>query len=127
QNEGKFDDVPKGEDAKLSYWQWFWKKAWKNPENTIAKNHKHYVKIIWANMKSAFTNTLLLQLLTLGRLDIDSYIAGYVISFLVPFTAFSWKFEQGFELSSAYYMKYIPEELRDNPKAVQWNNNKMTK
>ncbi|MGE3975437.1 MAG: hypothetical protein AB7F59_13010 [Bdellovibrionales bacterium] len=121
-NEGKFNDVPTGADAKKSYWSWFFKKTFKNPENSVWRNHKHFVKIMWSNMRAALTWTVVTGMLTLGRFDLDSYIVGYMTSYLLPMTGIAFKLEQGFELSSQYFAKSFKREHLAHPLVIKYVN-----
>ncbi|MBK7845770.1 MAG: hypothetical protein IPJ71_19205 [Bdellovibrionales bacterium] len=72
----------------------------------------HYTKLIWANMRAAFTTFVLVNLVTLGRFDLDSYVVGYLFAYFTPLTGLAMKIEQTFELASGYFSKDIPEHLR---------------
>ena len=126
-NEGKFESVPTGQDAEGSFLKYYFKKTFKNPENSLWRNHKHNVKIIWANMKAAFTTMAAVGLLTLGRFDIDAYIVGYLFAYFTPLSAFSMKLEQGFELASSYFAKDISEKYRSHPLAQEYLNTTISK
>jgi hypothetical protein len=115
-NDSSFGEVPTGEDAKGSYAKWFAKKTFKNPENLWWKNQVNYFKLIWANMRAAFTTMIIVNLVTLGRFDLDSYIVGYLLVYLTPFSGFAMKLEQGFEFAASYDLKDIPERFRSHPK-----------
>lgn len=121
-HEGQFDKVPEGDDAKGSFFKYYMKQAFKNPENSLWKNQKHNWKIVWANMKAAFTSILFINLITLGRLDLDAYIVGYLFVFMTPLSGFAYKLEQGFELAANYFAKDIPEEYRSHPKSQEYLN-----
>jgi hypothetical protein len=126
-NEGSFENVPTGQDAEGSFLKYYFKKTFKTPENSLWKNHLHNLKIIWANMKAAFTTMFLVGLATLGRFDIDAYVVGYLFAYFSPMSALSMKLEQGFELASAYYAKDIPEQYRSHPKAQEYLNTTLSK
>jgi hypothetical protein len=121
-NEGRFDNVPTGKDAEGGFFKYWFKQTFKNPENGLWRNQMHNMKIIWANMKAAFTTMLTVNLITLGRFDLDSYIVGYMFAYFTPLSGFALKLEQGFELASSYFAKDFPEKLRAHPRAQEYIN-----
>jgi len=121
-HEGRFGMVPSGNDANKSYFSWY-RKMFNDRENTLFNNQKHQIKIIWANMKAALTTYMLINLVTLGRFDLDSYVAGYLFTYLVPTGGLASKLEQAFELSSYYWLKDIPERFRSHPAVLASFNN----
>ncbi len=125
QNEGKFENVPEGDEAKLSFKSYLFKKMFKNPDNTLWKNQLHYNKIIWANMRAAFVMMAVTNFLTLGRFDLDVYFLGYFFAYAIPTGGLAFKIEQGFELASAWYAKIFPAELRSHPEAQKYLNERI--
>lgn len=126
-HEGQFNQIPTGEDANKGFFKWFMKQSFDNDQNTLWQNHKNNVKIIWGNMKPAFTMAMIIGLLTMGRLDVDSYLVGYMLSYSVPLSSFFMKLEQGFELASSYFYKDIPEDLRTHPTVQKYVNAEVSK
>lgn len=126
-HEGQFGKVPEGDDAQKSFGRYYFKRTFKNSDNSLWKNQMHNMKIVWANMKAAFTTMVLVGLATMGRLDLDAYIVGYLFIFLTPLSGFAFKLEQGFELASSYFAKDIPEKYRSHPRSQQYLNKVVSK
>jgi hypothetical protein len=111
-NDGKFENVP--QERTISYLRWLKEQTF-NEENSLWKNHVNYCKIIFANMKPALVLTALTQLPTLGRIDMDSYIGGYILNYTTPTASTFMKLEQGYERTAGYFLKDIPEEYWSHP------------
>ncbi len=120
-HDGQFGKVPEGNDKDISYTGWFWKK-FRDPSNSWKKNYVHYVKIIWANMPAALAMMLVTNVITLGRLDFDMYLLGYMVAYAIAPTAILWKLEQAFELASGWFKKFIPEKYHQHPEAQAYLN-----
>ena len=114
QNEGSFGDRPDSEFRDKPFRSWYLKKFFA-PENGFWKNQMHYIKIIWSNMPAALVTFLVTNLLTLGRLDLDMYILGYLFCYFVPTSGLAFKIEQAYELAAGYFKKDIPEEFDAHP------------
>jgi hypothetical protein len=123
-NEGKFEDAPQGADSKRGFLSWYMKQTM-TKDNSLASNWKFYNKLIWANMKAAFVLYVVLNMVTLGRFELDTYITGYLLAFLTPLGAFAMKVEQGFEKAAHYYAKDIPPHLRAHPDAQKYLNKRI--
>ncbi len=116
---GFFDvSVPAKE---TSFLKWYWQKIWdKDKKNTWWKNTKHFVgKMLVPNFPAYTTMYLITSRLILKRVDLDSYVMGYMIYLLFPTRGLIMKLTQGFEAAmTGYWYKYIPqgmEKLRDHP------------
>lgn len=124
-NEGTFGEVPEGEDAKMSFLQWYKKQTFHNPQNRWWENQKYNTAIVFANMKAALVTYLVTNLLTLGRFDLDTYFTGYLLYYLTPLMGFSMMIEQGFEFASFYYAKDIPKKYRNHPEVEKYLNSRI--
>jgi len=124
-NEGTFGEVPEGEDAKLSFLQWYKKQTFHNPKNRWWDNQKYNTAIIFANMKAALVTYVVTNLITLGRFDLDTYFTGYLLYYLLPLMGFSMMIEQGFEFASFYYAKDIPKKYRNHPEVEKYLNSRI--
>lgn len=120
-NEGKFENVPAGSDAVKPYSFWLFKNMFLNSENSWWQNQKYTVsKYILPTLKATFATAFLVNIITLGRFDLDSFLAQTAALIFLPFTGMSWQFEQGFEMASAWVVRDIPEHLRSHPLAQQY-------
>jgi len=126
-NEENFGEVPEGEDSKLSRLGWWFKQTFKNKDNQILKNHVHISKLVWANIPAYLTMIIPIQLLFLGRVELDTLIAGYMLYFLSPLSSAGIHLDQGFEYSSYYDLKHFPKELRRHPEVLKYLNAQQTK
>ncbi len=124
-NEGTFGEVPEGEDAKMSFLQWYKRQTFHNPQNRWWENQKYNTAIVFANMKAALVTYLVTNLLTLGRFDLDTYFTGYLLYYLTPLMGFSMMIEQGFEFASFYYAKDIPKKYRNHPEVEKYLNSRI--
>lgn len=115
-NEGNFENAPSGQDATRSFTGWFFSKAFFNSENTWWRSQVFTVgQFILPTMKATLVTALLVNLITLGRFDLDAFLANFVVLVFLPYTGFSWKLEQGFELASAWVVRDVPAHLRPHP------------
>ena len=114
----KFDEIP-DRDISGGFYRHYLRKFF-DPENSLWKNQLHNIKIIWANMRAALATFLVIDLFTLGRLDLDSYLTGYLIAYFTPISGLAFKLENSFELAGSYFAKTIPERLRAHPKIQNW-------
>ncbi len=114
QNEGSFGKRPDASFKGSSFRSWYLQKFF-DKNNSWWKNQKHYIKIIWANMRAALVMYLASNMLTLGRLDLDMYITGYMMAYLLPLSGIAFKAEQAFELATGFFKKDIPEQYDSHP------------
>ncbi len=115
-NEGRFENAPQGEDVHHGYTAWLFRKMFFNSENTWWHNQKFTVlHYILPTLKATFVTALIVNFITLGRLDLDSFTANSLVLIFLPFTGLSWKLEQGFELASAWVVRDVPSRLRPHP------------
>lgn len=120
-HEGKFEDAPPRGKFK-SFLEAYRYHMFKNPENSLNANQWHYIKIIWKNMRAALVTTMVLNLMTLQRFDLDFYILGYMLSYLVPTSGLAFKMEQAFELASSHVLSAFPKRLQAHPLAQAYAN-----
>ncbi len=123
-HEGQFDSVPEGDDAKLSFAKYWYKRTFHNPENKLWQNQRHFIKIIWANMPAALVMILAENFLTLNRFDLDSYFTGYLLAYVLPTSGFAFMLEQGFELSTGWFLRNVPTRFRSHPLVQEHLNKK---
>jgi hypothetical protein len=121
--EKDMDKVPTGDDAKLSFRRYFWKQMWER-KNSWWENQKFSNELVWKNMKPAFVLIAVLYPLTLGRFDIDSWVAGYLFTFLAPFSGINMKVENALEKAFGWVARNIPERYRHHPLSIDYINKK---
>jgi hypothetical protein len=115
-SDGEFNDAPTAEDARRSFGSWLFRMTFWNPENTWWRSQKFTVlEYILPTLKATFVTALLVNLVTLGRFDLDAFLANLLVLVFLPFTGLSWKIEQGFELASAWVVRDVPLRLRPHP------------
>lgn len=114
-NEGNFGVIPDEAEAKKGFLPWLWKQGFKNPKNSFWKNQKHYWKIITANLKAALVSTVIVNMITLGRVELDGLFAGYFLAYTVMSNGFLWKLEQAFDLATGWFYAHIPKDIRHVP------------
>lgn len=117
---GGFDNVPKGELAKKGFWANL-RHEMKASDNTWWQNQKYYAKLIWANMGAALVTMATIQWVSLGRFDLDIYIAGYLISYFSPLSGLGYMIENAFEKASSWVVRDIPEKYRNHPKVIKYS------
>lgn len=111
---GSFDKLPMVSDQKKGFWRYVIKSGWKNPSNTWAANHLNYLALVWYNIPAALITITILNMVSLGRLDLGAFMAGYLFIALTPLTGIGVKIEQSFELASSWVAGQIPYKLRTN-------------
>jgi hypothetical protein len=71
--------------------------------------------------------TIPVQLFFLGRVELDTLVAGYILAFATPIgTIGNSHLDQGLEYASFYYLKDVPPELRNHPRVLEWLDAKQT-
>ena len=101
-----FDKIPSKEEARQSYFKWVYKQ-FNSEENSWWKNHKYNMELALANLVPATINMAIIWALTLGRFDLEVYLAGYSAFFLLPFAGINFKLENAFEQSANYSLKEL--------------------
>jgi hypothetical protein len=116
QNILKFEEIPKGEDAKLPFWRWQLRKTFFNSENSWWGNQHYTVtQFIIPTLKATFIAACFTQWLTLGRVDLDYFVMNLILTLALPTTGLSWKLDQGFELASAWVYRNVAEKSLLDP------------
>lgn len=112
-NGGDFSDAPTDDDARRSFAGWLFRMTFRNPKNSWWTSQKFTVmEYILPTLKATFVTALLVNFVTLGRFDLDAFLANFLVLIFLPFTGLSWKIEQGFELASAWVVRDVPLRLR---------------
>jgi hypothetical protein len=117
---GGFDKVPEGELAKKSFWANL-RHEMKANDNTWWQNQVYYAKLIWANMGAALVTMAAIQWVSLGRFDLDIYIAGYLLAYFSPLSGLGFMIENAFEKASSWVVRDIPEKYRNHPKVIKYS------
>ncbi len=109
---GGFDKAIKYSDGKKGFWRFYLKNFFKNPNNKWADNHIYMLKLITANIPAAAVTIIVSNLYGLGRIDVGTFIAGYIMVYATFLTGFGVKMGQAFELASSWVYNKIPRKLR---------------
>lgn len=103
-----FTSIPKKEDVTKRFAKLKWmKKQFNAPENSLWKNYKYLLEISIANMPAAFITYVLLFFASIGRFDLEIFLAVYVAIVFMPFDALNAKLENTYELSANYDFKNL--------------------
>ncbi len=108
-----FDNVPEGADAKRGWWGWFWKQSW-TKQNTWWENYTYLLKLSFINMPAYFLTALAINLATMGRFDLDSFLNVYILA-LLPMSGLHSKFSSAFEAATDWVIRDIPKKFRAHP------------
>lgn len=117
---GGFDKAVKFTDAKKGFWRYYMKNFLKNPDNKWADNHMYMLKLITANIPAAAVTIIVSNLYGLGRIDVGSFVAGYLLIYTMFLTGLGVKMGQAFELASAWVYDKVPRKLRASPEAQKY-------
>jgi|GEM_PF-1671875 len=109
---GSFSKVPLQKDAEKTHTRFFVKNLVKNPTNKWRDNHLFHLKLITLNIPAALVTTIAFNWYGLGRFDVGSYIAGYMLIYATMFTGLDLKVDQAFELSSSWVRAQFPRKWR---------------
>lgn len=128
---GNFGEIPTGRDAHRSYLSWLWKMTF-SKQNSLWKNWQRNAYTNFWNMPAAFLNIELFKYIFLGRVEFDPWIALYLVAFFTPASAFRMMIEQGFERSTYYDARDLPDvKLLAHPRVQrvllllsQWRRNR---
>ncbi len=124
---GGFSKVIAHEDGKKGFWRYYLKNVWKNPTNKWWDNHVYMLKLITANIPAAAVTIIVSNLYGLGRIDIGSFIAGYIMIYVTFLSGFNVKLNQAFELAGSWVYNKIPRKLRALPEAQRYINLELQK
>jgi len=112
QTEG-FDNLPNEKEAEKGYLSWLMKQFFDKKDNSWWDNQKFAIKLAYANLLPATVNVALIWAVTLGRFDIELFLAGYMVYFVTPFMGLGFKLENAYEKSAQYaYRKLIENGLK---------------
>lgn len=117
---GGFDKAIKFGDGQRGFWRYYFKNFFKNPDNKWSSNHIYYLKLITANIPAAAVTILVSNLYGLGRIDVGTFIAGYIMVYVTFLEGFQLKIAQSFELASSWVYNKIPRKLRASPEAQRY-------
>jgi hypothetical protein len=126
-NTGDYKNVPKGKDAERGYWSWYLKHVVpsKFSPNKYLKLHKHIIfNLIIPNIPAFLTLSIPVQLIFLGRVELDTLLMGYLLCFFAGTNTHDAYLDQAYEFSAAYHVKDIPEDLRSHPESIKYINEK---
>ncbi len=116
-NERYFQEVPDKKDTEKGFFNYFVKKAFADPKNSWWINQRKVIQYSLTYLRPATTFFMISHMIAFGHFDLDIYLVTYFTYLLLPFSGFSLKMEQGFELSTGFYASKYPEELRSHPDA----------
>ena len=107
-----FDKMPSKADVKkrFGFLRWYLKEGMGDKKNSMWENYKFAIYIAWANFGAALITMSILQWSTLGRIDADIIITGYLMYFVTVFPALGLKMENAFEKSVNYVLKPFIEK-----------------
>ena len=117
---GGFQNIPKGQRAKRGFW-YNYAQEFQASDNSWWQNQVFYAKLIWANMGAALVTMATVQWFTLGRLDLDIYIAGYLVAYFSPLSGLGFKLENAFEKAANWVVRDIPEEFHKHPAVIKYS------
>lgn len=122
---GGFDKTIKFSDSSKGFWRYYFKNFFKNPSNKWADNHIYMLKLITANIPAAAVTITVANLYGLGRIDIGSFIGGYLIVYGTVLYGLGVKMGQAFELASSWMYAKVPRKLRASPDAQKYINGQL--
>lgn len=106
----KLGQVPRGKEAERGIFKHYYHQFAKAEDNTWWKNHAYSMKLAWANLKPALITMFTFNMISMGRLDLDSYLVGYMMVFFAPFSGLYMKFDQAFEKTVGWFAKNFPDK-----------------
>lgn len=124
---GGFDKAVKFTDSRKGFWRYYMKNFLKNPDNKWADNHVYMLKLITANIPAAAVTIVVSNLYGLGRIDVGSFVAGYLLIYTMFLTGLGVKMGQAFELASSWVYDKIPRKLRASPDAQKYISSQLQK
>ena len=106
-----FDNLLTQKDMKTSYLRWLSQQFF-SKDNTWWENQKYAIKIAYANLLPGTILMAVIWATTLGRFDLELWLAGYMFYFVTPLMGLGFKIENGFEKSAKYaYKELIKKDL----------------
>ncbi|MCH2534119.1 MAG: hypothetical protein MK008_06740 [Bdellovibrionales bacterium] len=124
---GGFNKAIKFSDSSKGFWRYYLKNFLKNPSNKWADNHIYILKLVTANIPAAAVTIIVSNLYGLGRIDLGSFIGGYLIVYGTVLYGLSVKMGQAFELASSWVYAKVPRKLRASPEAQKYINGQLQK
>lgn len=119
EEKGGFDKEVTFADGKKGFWRYYFKNAFKNPGNKWVDRQTYYLKLITANLPAAMVTILAADLYGMGRVDVDTLLAQYLLLYTTFLTGFNFKMDQAFEMASIWMRNKIPASLRANKIAME--------
>ncbi len=126
QANGGFDRVPMKSDRAKGFWRYYFKNL-SNPKNKWTQNQMHYAKLVISNIPAFFATALITNMITLGRFDLDVFLASALVGAISPLLGYNLKLEQAFEISSSWIGSQIPKKWRSHPEAQNYINSEIQK
>lgn len=122
---GGFDKAIKFSDSSKGFWRYYMKNFFKNPKNKWADNHIYILQLVTANIPAAAVTIIVSNLYGLGRIDLGSFIGGYLIVYGTVLYGLGVKMGQAFELASSWVYAKVPRKLRASPEAQKYFNGQL--
>lgn len=122
---GGFSKVIKEADAKKGFWRYYLKNVFRNPVNKWKDNQIYYLKLVTANIPAAAITAGVSDWFGLGRFDIGTFLASFLVIYLTPMIGYNIKTQQAFELASSWVYDRIPRYLRAHERAQKYINMKI--
>ncbi|MGE0762939.1 MAG: hypothetical protein AB7N80_06650 [Bdellovibrionales bacterium] len=122
-NLGGFNHVPSAEEYKKGYMSYY-RKNFFSDDNKWWDNQKYELTLAFVNMPAYFVTAMVSNLLTLGRFDMDSFLAVYKGS-LLPTGGLGFKLENAFEMSGNYVIGSIPSKFHSDPRVQEIRNSRL--
>ena len=104
-----FDILPNKEEVQKGFLSWI-KKQFLSKDNSWWENQKYAIKIAYANLLPATILMGIVWTATLGRFDIELFLAAYMIYVVTPFEGLQFKIENAFEKATGYAYKNLIEK-----------------
>ena len=96
-----FDQIPNKRQAQAGYLKWVFKQ-FTAKDNNWWVNQKHALYLAYANFFASTVMLAILFPLTLGRFDLELFLAGYLVYVVTPLMGLNFKLLNTFEKSAGY-------------------------
>ena len=126
---GGFNLIPNKREAKGSFLKYVLKQ-FGSKNNSLWENQKFAVKLAYVNFVSGTILIGTMWVLTLGRFDLELFLAGYLIYVVTPFMALDFKLENVAEKSFGYSLSPLinagldlkgeDQKLRAHPSVLEF-------
>ena len=107
-----FENVPSKEEVREGSLRWL-KKQFFAEDQTWWANHKHYLKLAWANFLPSLILYGIIHAIFLGRFDIDLIAGMYVTLLVTPHEGLKLKIENTFEKFAQFAYRDLIEKGLD--------------